>query len=541
MSIQYSKNLNHLRLLFSKPKDFLSRLEGKVNTFSRDFFIDREAKAFIEHNKKVWQGWASLNSSKVILFDFHNLHLLNIIHIYFLNILAKKKNAKIISFGRKAFLSSRSAHAVYRSANVLAHLVTDLSNEQDRKADIIVEDIKKTIKTKEDVFNIHVNGMHIGIDIYETYLREFNKPTVVLDDELFAVIRHAVGLLVFWQDYVDQHEVAAVVLSHDCYVDYNALARVAYHRKIPIYFPDFFGVTRAFHPHSHTSRQKEYKFLFDQLTEEEKERGLKVAKKQLERNTSTKNVGDSKERVLRESKKLKVLICCHCFYDNPHCYGGMIFIDFYEWLKYLVGIARKTDYDWYLKTHLNPLPETVETIREIFGESSPITIIPETTRHEQLAREGIDVVLTVYGTVGREYPLLGVQVLNAAFNPHTSFDFTWTPHSFEEYEKHLLDLSRLKKNINTEEIYQYYFMHQYYFRNDDLMFDSFLQMVEDLTIQEQRSSKIYTYFLNTLNPARHEKIIEKFSQFIDSGKQYLTMKGPIDQRVPYVKEDGYLT
>ena len=535
------KNKNNRQLVFTHPGLFSSKVSYKIRIFFRDFFIDGATKAFINHNKKVWKGWSSPHSSKAILFDFHNLHQLNIVHFYFLNVLAWKHTAKIVSFGRSESRSARSARALYRSANVSEHLVTRLTPSQDGKCDFILEEIKKNIKNKEDVFNIIVDGIPIGVDIYETYLREFSKPTVVLDQELYAVIRHAISLLIFWQDYIKHHEVSAIVLSHEAYVDCNVLARLAYQRKIPVYTPDYYGTTFATHPHSATSRQKEYKFLFDQLSEAEQKQAVELAKSELKRLYPVKSVDKPKERVLKNSNKLKVLICSHCFYDNPHAYGGMIFMDFYEWLKYVTDIAKKTDYDWYLKTHHNRLAGTIEIINDIIGNPSPITIVPETTGQDQLIQEGIDVVLTVYGTVGREYPLLGVQVVNAGFNPHASFDFTWTPQNFQEYESYLLNLPKLKKNINHEEIYQFYFMHHYYFRNDDLIFDSFLKMVVDLTIPEQRSSRVYTYFLKSWSPAKHENIIKRFSDFIDSNKQYLTMKGPIDKRAPYTKEPGYLT
>ena len=83
MSIQQTKNLNSLKLLFSKPGDFFSKVERKINAFSRDFFIDPATRAFIDHNRKVWQGHTPAGSSKIILFDFHNLPQFNIVHSYF--------------------------------------------------------------------------------------------------------------------------------------------------------------------------------------------------------------------------------------------------------------------------------------------------------------------------------------------------------------------------------------------------------------------------------------------------------------------------
>ena len=67
--------------------------------------------------------------------------------------------------------------------------------------------------------------------------------------------------------------------------------------------------------------------------------------------------------------------------------------------------------------HPDPLPGTEVIIREILEEFPRITFIPPETSHHQLVKEGIDFVLTAYGTVGHEYPALGVQVINAGYNP----------------------------------------------------------------------------------------------------------------------------
>lgn len=555
MSFQNIKNKSHARLFFLNPKLFFSKAKRKIETFGREFFIDPDTRAFIDHNRKVWRGFSSRDSDKVILTDFHNLTELNVASCYFMNVLARKHTARIVSFGRSRSLLARGVHAVYCSFNGQEHLATGvLTLKQKRRRDRIVRDIIGTLKNKKDVFDITVDGIPIGMDVYETYLKEFNKPTVQLDQGLFAVIQWAVGSLIVLQDYLNRREVCAVVLSHDAYVHYNILARIAYQKKIPVYLPDFFHAVLAQRPFSVTSRFKSYPSWFENLDASEQRQAVELARRQLEKRFSGKAEGDilygaaspfglaqKQQRVLKTSDRIKVLICSHCFFDNPHAYGGMIFLDFYEWLKFLAGMAKKTDYDWYLKTHPDPLPGTLETIRDILGNDSAITILPPETPHHQLVREGIDVVLTVYGTVGHEYPAFGVQVVNAGYNPHVAFDFTWTPKDIKEYEQYLLGLPHLKKNIDKEEIYRFYFMHYYYCRIDDLVYDSYRQFTTDLTPRERISSRAYAYFLKTWTPAKHARIIERYCDFIDSGKQYLFMKGPVDEQVAYAKEVGYLS
>ena len=65
------------------------------------------------------------------------------------------------------------------------------------------------------------------------------------------------------------------------------------------------------------------------------------------------------------SKDIKVLICSHCFFDNPHPYEKSSFPDYYEWLKFLCELSKKTNYSWRIKVHNDCLPGTIETIQEI--------------------------------------------------------------------------------------------------------------------------------------------------------------------------------
>jgi len=201
-------------------------------------------------------------------------------------------------------------------------------------------------------------------------------------------------------------------------------------------------------------------------------------------------------------------------------------VDFYEWLCYLGKISEKTDYDWYLKIHPDPWPGTLETIQGILAEFPRITLIPHETSHHQLVKEGIDFVLTAYGSVGHELPALGVQVINAGYNPHVAYDFNWHPKSLEEYEYYLLNLDKLHKEINLEELYEFYYMHHYYVLADDLILKSYRQSLMDLTTEQRIGSAVYGYFLDQLTDVKHQIIINNMQKFIDSGKPHYFSRGP---------------
>jgi len=521
------------------PKVFLKKLISKAKFFIGIFILDKHTKRFIAHNKKAWKGWSNKHAEALILIDFYDVCETNIARSYFVNILAKKRDTTIKSFSWIK-RTSTSLHAVYKSFNISGHIVPHLNKEQKCRKEAISNEITQTLKTKQDIFNLKVLDIWIGVDIYESYLRDFNKPTVYLDDvKLFNMIDEGIGLVIFWHDFFSKHKIAAVVASHDAYLRSNVVCKTAYQNKIPVYLPNPIGITYVQEPYSAKSYFRNCRQMFGSLSDEEQRNGIILAKKQLEKRLngevgvdmsySTKSAFHktySKNPVLRKSNKIKVLICTHCFYDNPQAYGGVFFLDFYEWLCYLGKISEKTDYDWYIKMHPDALPGTEETIREIIYKFPSINYISPEISFRQLAKEGINFILTAYGSVGHECPALGIQVINAGYNPRVAYDFNWHPKSIEEYERYLLNLNKLHKHINLQDLYEFYYIFHYYVHADSFVFKSYRQFLSDLTVEQRLRSKAYGYFLEQLTHEKHQEIINNMERFIASGKQYYFSHGP---------------
>ena len=504
--------------------------------------VDKNTQRYIRHNKKVWHAWRNKNSESVILSDFHSISQTNIAYSYFLNILARKHKATIKTFGPPEKIPNRVLHKVYESFNTSGHIITSLDKNQKRRMKEISSEIIPGLKTKQDVFDLRVMNIWVGVDIYESYLRDYNKPTIYLDDpRLFKMVEKGISLVIFWEDYFSKNKISAVVASHDCYLYFDVPCKVAYKYKVPVYFPNAFYILSAESPHTAYSYFPNYRQMFQRLSIEEQRNAIAIAKQQLNRRVngevgidmlySTKSAFHSNENdstVLRRSENIKVLICSHCFYDNPQGYCGILFLDFYEWLNYLGKISERTNYDWYLKMHPDALPGTLEIIQGILAQFPKITLIPHETSYHQLVKEGLDFILTVYGSVGGECPLMGVQVINAGYNPRIAYDFNWHPKSIEEYEYYLLNLNldKLQKNIKEEDVYEFYYMHHYYVYDDDFIFTSYKQFLLDITKEERVGPRAYAYFLEQWSDDKHQEIINNMQGFIDSGKDYYFSHGP---------------
>ena len=510
----------------------------KLKTISRKkilficSFFEKNLSEFIPNRTK-----------SIILLDPFTVAEWVITNSYFVNILAKEKESVIKTFSNYSRIESPVDNVIFKSFNVIGHIKTALTNEKlMQEKGNIVADLRSNVKTKRDLFDIKINGVWIGIDIYETYLKKGN-PTIDFEDRsLWDVLEEGVEFLLFWGDFFNNNSVSGVVLSHDCYTHMNILAKIAYKENVPVYFPNALLWQKSDQQFSlYENRFKGYRDYFDNLSSKEKKDAKQWGKERLslrlsgqvgvDMNYSTvsafKSPPSDNVNILKTSSKIKILIAVHDFYDNPHGYGGMLFTDFYVWIDYLVGISNNTDYDWYIKTHPDTSQQTLDALSSGLLDNSKIKLIPKNTSFIQLAKEGLDFVLTCFGSVGHELPLLGIQVINASTNnPHIAYNFNWHAKSVNHYKELLLNLSSLNISIDKNEMYEFYYMNYKYTNLDDLIYNSYSQMTVDLDEKSQFSLDAYIYFIKKLSEEKNKEIKINIKKFIKSNKKNYYIKGP---------------
>jgi hypothetical protein len=299
------------------------------------------------------------------------------------------------------------------------------------------------------------------------------------DEKLFYLIKEAIKIYIFWKKFLKNENVVGIYINQRTYIENNILNRLAMRNKIPVYS---FGVngfmqrfTRNLMTFSHT-----YKNLFNSLSTIEKKMAIKLSKIQLKKRLSghvgvdmsysTKSAYHNKVLPYDfSSNKKKILICTHCFYDNPHPFGGSLFLDFYEWLIFLANISHITDYEWYIKPHPDYLPGTLENLSIIMKKFKNVHLLDPTMSFHQISKH-IKYVTTCHGSIAHELPLLGMYVINAdKKNPHQAFNFSYTVKNLKDYRNILLNLDLLKKKIfNIKEVYNFYYINYYYFNKSCL-------------------------------------------------------------------------
>ncbi len=499
---------------------------------------------FINHNRRVFPTAANVRTREpVVLFELNAMMSAHIAYSYLANMLAKKEHARIV-----AYAPSRSSRwfreisiwikrlinfdqiGTYCSFGVIDFLDVNPSNVHKTHAESLFDEAVPRLTTKWDVESLTFEGIHIGDLIYDSYLRKYKKPTIdIYSPQFLKFLRKSLEIFVFWKDYFDLHDVRAVNLSH-CVYNLAMPLRIAANLDIPAFQSSITHVYRLSSRNMFAYNDFYYfRERFAALPDAVREAGLAKAEQQIERRFagevgvdmaySTKSAYGAirNEPLLKESPRKKILIATHCFFDSPHSYGNNIFPDFYEWLDFLGQITEVTDYDWYIKTHPDYLPGTMEIIQEFVKRYPKFSLLPSDASHKQLIAEGVNLALTVYGTIAFEYAALGVPVINASQNnPHIAYNFNLHAKDVDDYRRMLLELDNLNLEIDRNQVYEYYFMRHIY-NSENLFFYNYAATVEQLGgYVEQFRPPVYDKWLEEFTPEKHQEIQAALQRFLET-------------------------
>ena len=446
-------------------------------------------------------------NSKIILLDYFPIPHWIAINSMAARVIKERTGSEIYAFG---FLKPfKTTEDLYNAFGISNHLQIKLTIFEKKELWRIYRETLDSIVSPGDVFNIENGGLKIGIPIYETILRS-GRITVELDDiETYKQIYRGLVQYVYFRKLFSLRKIEAILVSHDCYIGPGLLDLMAHHYKVPSININPLEINLPFRPHQLYKRFERYPEYFAALSLEERESGLQRARQDLDLRLSGE-IGikmnyqeqsafelNAVSRQLGESENLKVLIATHDFYDNPQAYGGMLFYDFYFWLEFLKTVASETTYDWYLKCHKDASLAQKKEVEAFSRKNKRFKMVDSSVSFHQLADEGLDYVLTCYGSVGHELPLLGINVLNSSYNPHIAYDFNFHAASISEYKRMLMDLPRTKMNkIPTSEIYEFFFIHHYLMWPDNFIFPSYLDYVNGNGLSLSRDNEIDYIFRN---------------------------------------------
>lgn len=505
------------------------------------YHVDEDVAAMIAFNKQVWGEAKEPAKKNQILIPYGGWHdSANIVFAYAGHCLAEKYDADMYCYPRAWEKTGyETTWKVYESFRVKQLLEPKLFGEREKETEALAEELWDNIEKMEDWKDITIFNINFGTTFIRDYLRYYMPSIELKNERMKPWFIDNVKKVVYWYDYLENNDVKAVIMWDGVHRE-GYLRDIAITKGIPTYGIHYTYLRKLSLDYTPCEPYEYFKKFWDELSEEEQEYGIKWSKKHLEerfkggtadtpymKGNSPYALGVQKP-VLEKNDKFKIMICAHCFDDDAFFCGEQIFDNnMFEWLCHLGELSQKTpEYDWYLKFHPNFCERDIEIVNMVMDEYPTLKPIREKVSPMQLKEEGIKVAITLAGTVGHEYPLLGIPVINSGKNPHMAFDFNWNPKTKEEFDDLIYNLKDTKKDFDVEEIYQYYCLNYLYYDWSRYSSAQNFFINPDLSIERDSLEKTgrnlgawkYPLFIKEWTPERHEEIkqnVVKIFEYLD--------------------------
>lgn len=502
---------------------------------------------FIKFNKRFHKSHHK--NDKIILTELFNNKSHIIAYSLFLKSLSETHAARVVAYSPN-FLNLKNKIkfiifnlfgfgyiGVFNSITNNSLLIpskTDLSSKDLKK---IFKQSLKFIKKKQDILKLKFFNIPIGDLIYDDYLRNYNLSTIDFTTEHFKkYLRNFILIFLYWYKYLDKSKVAAINCSHTSYI-LGLPPRIAIYKNIDAFnvtsggayrlskkFPLRFSANKLYHKNFvkkfYKIRLKAFEASQNNLLKRFRGENDLAYNSQTSINpVFQKKTNFNKENKQPQQRNFKILIATHCFNDAPHVYGNFLFSDFFDWLVFLGNFSNKQkDFNWYIKLHPSYYDRNYENILYFINKYKNFNLLPKHITHSELINDGINLALTVHGSIAYEYSYFNIPVITAGPNPSMSYNYCFNPVSKKKYLNLLNKMQYIIRNkikISKKEIYESYFMKHVVEYN---LFSKYKIKKEDLN-----SDKIYQLFLNDFSESKICIILKEYKKFILS-KEHRLMK-----------------
>jgi len=343
------------------------------------------------------------------------------------------------------------------------------------------EVIWKNLQSKKDLLDLTLNGTHCGDLIYDTYLRYRVQPTVdLVDPFLKELIKKAMIAQSAIREILIKKKINLLISSYSSYIQHGLPVREARRLGIQVFtagnLSQYFKQLRN-DDVLHAARHWEYGEHFSAMDLSSQIQAKAQAKVQLE--ARFKGGIDQATLYMKKSAYasnstvfpggIDGVVFLHDFFDSPHCYRSMLFEDFWEWANFTLRLIAEHKLNIAIKPHPNQLPESVEVVRRLKDIYPTVAWIDTSVSNAQIFASGIQVGISVYGTILHELAYHKIAAVAAGDHPHVDFKIAHTPTSIDQYKNLLLNYQTLAVHDDVQdEVLSFYYMHNIY-NNEDLL------------------------------------------------------------------------
>ncbi len=538
---------------------------NKTNSLKKkikNYFIKKRYKKF---NKKFFK---KNKKNCEILVEFNSFQSSHIFLSTISSVLSEKFGGKIVGYYNFSLSSTDLENSVYqklkwylgkffgynffgiyKSFGVSKFVKPFVNKDIDLKSNTLFNSLVGRIRNKNDILDLKIDDIEFGDLLYDGYLKRYYKYTLDINSEQFhKYLKNFIKLYLFWDNYFNKNKVKSIVGVHTCYA-YGLILRIALNKNIKVFTAECGKIYQLNKKRQISNMEiKDLKEKVNSLRKDQleslKDRAKLSIKNRFEGKISSKidelvttksanhNNYSIKNKVLSQNEKIKVLIATHNIGDAHNAFGKTYFEDFYEWLIFLGSISEKTNYDWYIKDHpyysdlkyATSLQRSYELSKKIEKKFKSIKRLDPNLSHHQLRDEGINFVLTIYGTISWEYAYFNIPVLTATNScPTMNFNFNYHSLNKKNYEENIMNLNKIKMQINRDEIIKFYISKYLIYNHDNLM-KNFSKFLEDPTknFDSYDSCDFYEYIYKNTTKQDIEQMKSNLNRFINSKEYILT-------------------
>ena len=269
-------------------RDFINQnLKLEKNHFNNnkakiliDFFDDYPVIFLFSSMKKYLQKKYKADFEYFTFNDWHNVQISSQKSFF--------QNFKSII---RKFTTFRVLNKIFRSFGVREGLIINYNNKKFFKiAELKAEKILSKLKKPENVYSIKFKNFNLGKYIYQSYLRDFNEPTLKLNDKrLYETIKKSLLIFLNIEEYFKNNSVKILIPSHTVYLYYGIITEYAYKKKCKVFRIKQVGwrdtqSTDLIHVDKRISEApptNNYKKIFNNFSKKQKKKFWNVGKKHL--------------------------------------------------------------------------------------------------------------------------------------------------------------------------------------------------------------------------------------------------------------------
>ncbi len=340
-----------------------------------------------------------------------------------------------------------------------------------KKTDIVLNKIQNIKKDK--LIKLKINNIVVGDLIIDTYIRFRNIQTLDINDYFLKdIVRNFIISQSIIYKSVMRFKPEFFILNFANYSN-GVIARTLLNNNIKVYCTgdsmSYLKKLNKYDPNTHTSYQH-FKSLFKNTVF--KNQKLKQSRLELKKRFSGfKDQAYSymkKSPYRKNSKKMKFeidgVLFLHDFFDTPHHFKSMFFLDFYEWAIFSLNIIEKHNLNIAIKPHPNSIYQNKVVIENLKKKFPNVKWIDPDISNAQIFRSGIRFGISIYGSVLYELAYHNlVPIASTPYHPTYNYNIVYTPKNKKEYKNLLLKSKklRLKKNVKKK-IEEFYYMWTFY-------------------------------------------------------------------------------